>query len=188
MIVRAIERGASEERIAEALALDIESVRRRFRLLNGICKDAIELLKDKPCPMATFEILKRMAPLRQVVVAQIMVDQDNYSVALAKTALIATPEPLLVAKSKRGRPKTALSEQLARMERELTSLQAQIRSVEDTLGPDTLHLTVAKGYLAKLLGNPRVGRWLAQNRPEYLSEFQNIVEITSISPPVAAAI
>ena len=76
------------------------------------------------------------------------------------------PEPLLVAKSKRGRPKTALSEQLARMERELTSLQAQIRSVEDTLGPDTLHLTVAKGYFAKLLGNPRVGRWLVQNRLE----------------------
>ena len=62
MIARAIERGVSEERIAEALGLDPVSVRRRFRLLNGICTEAAALLADKQCPIKTFDVLRRMTP------------------------------------------------------------------------------------------------------------------------------
>ena len=78
--------------------------------------------------------------------------------------------------------KSGSADQMQRMERELANLQTQIKSVEDTLGPDTLHLTVAKGYLAKLLANARIVRWLAQHRPEYLSEFHSITEIMSTLP------
>jgi hypothetical protein len=35
----------------------------------------------------------------------------------------------------------------------------------------------AKGYLAKLLGNARVVRYLAQHHQELLSEFQKIAEL-----------
>jgi hypothetical protein len=66
------------------------------------------------------------------------------------------------------------------MERELVNLQSQTKSFEETYGVDNLHLTVAKGYIGKLLSNTRVVRWLSQNRHEYLSEFQAIMEIQSI--------
>jgi hypothetical protein len=69
----------------------------------------------------------------------------------------------------------------------LVSLQSQIKSVEDTYGIDNLHLTVATGYVAKLLGNARVVRWLAQNRHEYLSEFQSVAEIETVPPTTLAA-
>ena len=72
-------------------------------------------------------------------------------------------------------------------ERELASLQSQVKSVEDSYGIDNLHLTLAKGYVAKLLGNVRVARWLAKNREEYLTEFQAIVEIESLGGAPAAA-
>jgi hypothetical protein len=51
---------------------------------------------------------------------------------------------------------------------------------------DNLQLTLAKGYLAKLLGNAKVVRWLAQNKQEYLGEFQSIADIESIAPRAAA--
>lgn len=50
-------------------------------------------------------------------------------------------------------------------------------------GQDHLHLTVVKGYLAKLLGNARVVRYLML----HWSEFQAIADMTSTLPPEAAA-
>jgi hypothetical protein len=73
------------------------------------------------------------------------------------------------------------------MERELINLQSQVKSVEDSYGVDNLHLTVAKGYVAKLLANPRVARWLSKNSQEYVIEFQSIAEIESIGIDSKAA-
>jgi RepB plasmid partitioning protein len=182
MIVRAVDRGVPEERIAEALGLEILSVRRRFRLLDGICKEAIEILNDTPCPMKAFDILRQMASMRQIEAAELMVGQANFSTKFAQALLAATPEKQLVHIEKKIRRETtsAISEQMARMERELASLQSQVKSVEDNYGIDNLHLTVAKGYIAKLLANAKVVRWLAQNHQDYLSEFQSIAEMNLI--------
>lgn len=54
------------------------------------------------------------------------------------------------------------AESIARLERELAALQMQIKTVEESYGPDVPHLTVIKGYLAKLLANAAVVRWLAR--------------------------
>jgi transcription initiation factor IIE alpha subunit len=40
MVVKAVESGVAEERIAHALNIDVTSVRRRLRLLDGICQEA----------------------------------------------------------------------------------------------------------------------------------------------------
>ncbi len=189
MIVRAVERGVPAERIAEALGLDIVTIRRRFKMLDGICADVVEMLKDTTCPLAVFELLRLMTPIRQVEAAELMIGQNNFSTMFAKALLVATPENQLIDPRKR-KPTGATavtSEQIARMERELASLQSQVKSVEENYGVDNLHLTVAKGYVAKLLGNSRVLRWLSQNRQEYLSEFQAIAEIENIGTAKAAA-
>ena len=112
-----------------------------------------------------------------------MVGQNNFTTVFAKALLAATPEANLSIRAK-SRWSTAVtsSEQIARMERELASLQSQVKSVEETYGVDNLHLTVAKGYVGKLLGNARVVRWLTQHRQEYLTEFQAIAEIEGLMP------
>lgn len=178
MIKRAIARGVPEAAIAEALGLNIETIFRRTRLLNGICQEAVEVLKDTSAPMAVFDILRRMGPIRQVEAAELMAGQNNYSVQFAKALLAATPDAAL-AVPRRKPPKRegqVSTEQMAKMERELASLQTQVKSFEETYGVDTLHLTVARGYIRKLLGNPKVVSWLGQHRGEYLGEFRSLTD------------
>jgi hypothetical protein len=188
MIKRAIERGVPEERIAEALGLELSSVRRRSKMLNGISSEAIEYLKDTHCPLIVFDTLKRMAPIRQIEAAELMVGQNNFSGVFVKALLAATPEKMLVQTRmrKQGDINSVTSEQISRMERELASLQTQVKSVEETYGIDNLHLTVARGYIRKLLSNTTVTRWLFKHRHEYLTEFQSIAEFETIGASKAA--
>ena len=189
MIVRAIERGVSEERLAQALAVNVVSIQRRARLMDGICPEAVDLLKEAPCPLTIFDTLRKMGPLRQVEAAELMIGHNNFSQPFAMAMLAATPESQLAAGARK--PKSAASavtrEQVARLERELASLQLQTKAYEETYGIDNLHLTVAKAYLTKLLANARVVRWLAQHKPEYLSEFQAIAELTSLPTEAESA-
>lgn len=186
MIRRAIERGVPEEKIAKALDVNPESIRRKVQMLNGICDETVAILKDKSCPMAVFEILRKMNPLRQIEAAELLVNANNYSVAYASAILAGTPQAQLADGSKPKNIKGITPEAVARMESELARLQEAITSIQETYGQDHLHLTVIKGYLVKLLGNARVVRYLMQHRPEFLSEFQTITEMTSTLPPEAA--
>lgn len=186
MILRAIERGVPEEKIAKALDINPQSVRRKVRMLDGICEETVAILKDKPCPMAVFEILRKMKSLRQIEAAELLVNANNYSVAYASAILAGTPQTQLAEGSKPKRIKGITPEAMARMENELARLQESITSIQETYGQDHLQLTVIKGYLAKLLGNARVVRYLMQHRPEFLDEFQAIAEMTSTLPPETA--
>jgi len=192
MIVRAIERGVPEARLAEALGINVSAIQRRARLMDGISDDVTELLRDAPCPFAVFDVLRKMGPLRQREAAELMLGHGNFGKPFALALLAATPEGQLAAGAKRRKAPdtTAVTrEQVARLERELAGLQVQIKAVEETYGLDNLHLTVAKAYIVKLLGNAQVVRWLAQRQPEYLAEFQSIAELTSLpmEPPAEAA-
>lgn len=186
MILRAIERGVPEEKIAKALDVNVQSVQRKLRMLDGICEEAVALLKDKTCPIAVFEVLRRMKPLRQIEAVELLINANNYSVSYASAILAGTPQTQLVETDKPKRLKGMTPEAMARMERELGRLQEAITSIQDSYGKDHLQLTVVKSYLARLLGNARIVRYLVQHRPEFMAEFQAIAEITSTLPSEAA--
>ena len=179
MILKAIERGVSEEKIAAALDLSAHSIMRKAKLLDGICEEAVAILKDKPCTAAVFDALRKMKTLRQIESAELLVNANNFSVAYANAILVGTPQAQLVEASKPKKVKGITPEAMARMERELARLQEGIASIQDTYGQDHLQLTVIKGYVGKLLGNARVVRYLAQNYAEFLSEFQSITEVSA---------
>jgi hypothetical protein len=184
MIARAMDRGVSSADIADALNLQVQSVLRRSRLLEGISPEAAEMLKDTPCSMKVFDILRQMTAVRQIEAADLMIGQNNFTVMFARALRAATSENQLATtrKGKGGGKPTPSGQQIARMERELAALQTQVKSVEETYGIDNLHLTVARGYIAKLLANSRVVRWLATHQQDYLSEFQKIAEIDTLGP------
>ena len=54
MILRAVERGVPEERIARALNVNVPSIRQKRRLLEGICPAVVEIFKDRHVPINTF--------------------------------------------------------------------------------------------------------------------------------------
>jgi hypothetical protein len=187
MIVRAIERGVPEARLAEALGINVSSVQRRAHLMDGISGDVAQILRDAPCPLAVFDVLRKMKPARQREAAELMVGHNNFGRPFVMALLAATPEDQLVPGKRRRRTETAVTrEQVSRLERELAALQVQVKAIEETYGIDNLHLTVAKAYLSKLLGNAQVVRWLAQRQPDYLNEFQQIAELAAL-PSLAEA-
>ena len=186
MILRAIERGVPGEKIAKALNVKAQSVQRKARMLDGICEEASALLKDKPCPMVVFDTLRKLKAIRQIEAAELLVNANNYSSAYASAILASTPQSQLLDPKKPKQIKGITSEAMARMERELAHLHEAITSIQDSYGEEHLQLTVVKGYLAKLLRNGRIVRYLTQVRPEFLTEFQAIAEMTSTLPAETA--
>lgn len=180
MILKAIERGVPQERIAKALDINVSTIRHKRSLLEGICAEVVELLKDKHCPTNTFQSLKKMKPMRQIEVAELMVAMNNYSVSYSKALLAATPQDQLIDSEKPKSFKGISAEQIAQMESEMAKLQREMKLIEDGYGPDHLNLVLARGYLFTLIENQEVSRYLAQNNSEILSEFRRISEVVSM--------
>jgi hypothetical protein len=176
MILKAIERGVPQARLARALNINVRSLQEKTRLLDGICPEAAELLKDKHVSMTGFRVLKKMTSVRQIEAAELMVAMNKYTVSYARSLLAATPLAQLkdpaMPKAIRGVSK----EQIAMMERESANLEREVRLAERTYGADHLDLVLARGYVAKLLGNVRIVHYLARNHTEFLPEFQRIAE------------
>lgn len=175
MILKAIEKGVPEERLARALNVNISSIRHKKSLLEGMCPEVIDLLKDLHVPLNTIAELKKMKPMRQIEAAQLMVAMNKYTITYAKALLAATPESMLV------RPKKKIGslseEQISRMEQEAASLDRDFKAIENDYGADHLDLVLSVGYVARLLSSARVVRHLAQFHPDILSEFQKITEL-----------
>lgn len=187
MIVKAVERGVPEEKIAQALNVNVASIVHKKNLLDGICEEAAELLKDKIVAGGVFPVLRKMVPFRQIECATLMNDSNVYSVPYASALLAATPKSKLTNPEKPKKIKGLDEEQMARMESEMASLEREFRLIEDTYSQDVMNLTLAKGYLGTLLENSKIVRYLAQNHPEILSQFQKISEMTSLGGKDLAA-
>lgn len=185
MIVRALERGVSEARLASALDVNIAVIRRRKTMLDGVCLEVVEMLKDRPVNPHTFEVLRKMKSMRQIEAAELMLSAANFSASYAKALLAATKQNDL---AKPERPKKVggiTPEQMARMEREMESLQQDFKAVEASYGDDVLNLVISSGYLSKLLGNRKVERYLSHHHPEILTEFRAIVSAVSLDHSVS---
>jgi hypothetical protein len=68
---------------------------------------------------------------------------------------------------------------MARMEKEMESLQQDFKAVETSYGDDVLQLVIASGYLAKLIANREIEKYLVTHHAEILGEFRSIVAATS---------
>jgi len=177
MILKAIERGVPEERIAKALNVNVGSIKRKRNLLDGICPEAAEILKDKHVSINSLWELKKLAPMRQIEAVELMVAMNKYTISYAKSLVAATPEDQLVDAYKSKAIKGLNEEQIALMERESTNLEREFRLAEQSYGVDHLDLVLANGYIGSLLSNARIVRYLAQHQRDILNEFQKRAEL-----------
>ena len=179
--LKALERGVPEERLARALNVNVKSLQDKKRLLDGICPEAAELLKDKQVALTGFQILKKMKPMRQIEAAELMVTMNKSTVNYARSLLAATPASRLKDPEKPKAVKGISRQQLELMERESANLERELRLVEDTYGSDHLDLVLARGYVSKLITNARVTRYLEMYHPEFLPEFEKITETEALA-------
>ncbi|WP_297510921.1 plasmid partitioning protein RepB C-terminal domain-containing protein [uncultured Caulobacter sp.] len=187
MIVRALERGVPEEKLARALKVDVKGIKRRRNLLDGVTPEVVELLKDRAVNPVAFDVLRKMKPMRQVEVAELMVSVGNFTSAYAQALLAATRQHDLIHANKPKKVGGMTSEQMARMEREMESLTQDFKALEASYGDDVLHLVIASGYLSRLVANPEILGYLRGRHPEILDEFQAIIAATSLDRPAAGA-
>jgi hypothetical protein len=180
MIRRAVERGVTPGRLAKALNVDISHIIKKMNLLDGVCTEAAELLKDQNFSANIGAVLRKLKPTRQVECVELMVATNNISVSYAQALMVATPSNLLVGEAKPRKLAGVTPEQMAKMEREMGNLQGQFKLVEQSYGQDVLNLVLAKGYLVKLLDNEAVIRFLSQNQPDVLAEFSSLVQTVAL--------
>ncbi|MBA4274920.1 MAG: chromosome partitioning protein ParB [Alphaproteobacteria bacterium] len=180
MILEAIKRGVSEAKIARALNLNVANIVRKRNLLDGICPEAVDLLKDKMVAGNSFNALRRMKATRQIEAATLMNDAGIYSVSYVNALLAATPQSMLLNPTAPKKVKGLSEDQMARMEAEMESLHGEYRLIEDSHGTNVLNLTVARSYLASLLENQRVSKYLGNHHPEFLSQFKKITAMVSL--------
>jgi ParB-like chromosome segregation protein Spo0J len=180
MLRRAVERGVTPERLAKALNVDISQIHKKMSLLDGICPEAVEMLKDQHFSANLGAVLRKLKPTRQVECVELMLTANNMTVAYAEALLAATPPQLLVSEKRPRKMSGVTAEQMVKMEREMGNLQGQLKLVEKSYGQDVLNLVLAKGFLVKLLDNKAVVRYIRQQHPEVLEQFEAIVATTSL--------
>lgn len=176
MILKAIEKGVPPEKIAQALDVNVERIRERQRLLDGIAPEVAEMLKDRMVSKGVFACLRKMKPAKQLVAADMMVSAGCFTVNYAKMILATTRPEHLVEGAQTKRAAGVTPEDIARMEREMERLQQDYRVVEDTLGETMLVLVVAKGFVNRLLGNAAVAGYLARHHAELATELGRMME------------
>jgi hypothetical protein len=180
MILRAIKNGVTEARIARSLNVDVQSIRQKRDLLEGICAEAVQLLREKRAAANALRELRKVRPMRQIEIAELMCAANNFSVGYAKCLTASSSTEHLV-DGERGKDPRGLSpEEVSRMEHELESLGREFKLIEDSHGKNTLNLTIVVAYLRKILENARVNKHLANNYPEIATEFQKLIEAKNL--------
>lgn len=179
MILKALANGVTEERIAEALDVDVAAIRKKRHLLDGICKEAAELLKDKRVTADGFAVLRKMKPVRQLYAAEMMVASNNYSTRFARGLLAVTkPDGLVNPGEVHKRSRTTANQQSV-MEQGSDALLEDIKMVQKSYTGDLLSLTIATGYLTQMLENARIERHLLKHHPDVLQAIRGILGVVS---------
>ena len=176
MILRAIKKGLAPERIALALNVNVDRIRERQRLLDGIAPEVVDILKDRIVGQAIFKHLRKMKPVRQIAAAEMMIAANHCTENYAKM-ILATTKPDDLLEPIKGKSSVGVSPaDIARMEREMENVQRDYRRIEDDYGDTMLTLVVAKGFLGKLLANEEISTHLDKHHGDLVTELRKVVE------------
>lgn len=176
MIRRAIDQGVNEERLATALNIDIRAIRTKMNLLNGICPEVIELLKNREISPNIFPLLRKMKPLRQIECAELMLSLNNITAPYAKALLMTTEPSMLKEPTKKIKKMDNSFEAIKKIENDRANLHVQFKILEQDYAQDTLNLVLATGYLKKMLSNNNVKNYLIKNHPDIYTEFETVTK------------
>lgn len=179
MIKKAMENGVPAKRIAKALNIEVARIMEKKNLLNGICDEASEMLKDKVIAHGVFVDLKKVKPLRQIEMVEMMINSNNYKRDFMRAMLLATPENQITNPRKK---KLAVDPHAIRkLEEDTRILQRESKLVSANYGQNSLALTAAKGYIGKMVKNTRIAEYLKENYADTFALFQKFSDADSLN-------
>jgi hypothetical protein len=181
MIQKMVKNGVSEEKIARTLNINVKSIIQKRSMLDGICPEVVDLLKDKMVATSVFRYLKKMKPTRQVECVMLMTDMNDFTVRYVQALLESSKDHEIIAPPKPKVSRALSAEKRARMQEELDKLEREYKLIKDDRGQKNLVLQFTKNYLVRLLDNNHVGRFLQLNHPDIFEEFQKITDMSSLN-------
>ena len=174
MIMKAVNNGVKPEKIAAALNLSEADVKASMTLLDGINEEAADLLKDKAVSPKAIRLMRKVTGVRQIEIAELMVSAGNYTKGYAEALVLGTPKDQLVNPDEPKQKKGMTREEIGKLEAEMETLERDLKAVERSYGDNMLNLTLARGYVKKLLDKARVVRFLNANHPDIFTEFESL--------------
>jgi hypothetical protein len=175
MLVEALKCGVAEERIAAALNVNIGAIKKRVQMLDGICAEVIEMLRDRKVGLELFQVLRKMRPIGQIATVELMVLRNDYSVSFAKTRLAISPPTLLAQSSKARQIKANADAADVLLNEDTDGLIQNLKAIEETYGTDILTLTVACAFLDRLFSEQKIELYLQRHHPGNLETLKTIV-------------
>ncbi len=163
-----------------ALGISVDAIKDKANVMNGIDPSVIAKLSDKPIPKATFDVLRKMKPIRQIEAVGTMINFDNYSKKFAMSILDATPSSMIVNKGKNTPYKKDIKKTILRLEQEMATTSEETKKLQTEYGSDMLKFVIIQSYINKLLGNSKVLHWFLENEVDYLNELKRISRINSL--------
>ncbi len=183
MMVEALKSGVAEERLAATLNVNIGAIRKRVQMLDGICGEVVEMLRDRKVSLELFPLLRKMKPIGQIATVELMVLRNDYSVAFAKTRLAISPPSLLSKISKARQIKANADAADSLLNEDTDGLIQNLKAIEETYGTDVLTLTVACAYLERLFSEEKLKVYLERHHSGPLETLKTIISVMRPPPP-----
>ena len=180
MIMKAVKNGASLERIAAALNISPRHVQASMNLLIGINDEAVDLLKDKLISPQALKMMKKVTGERQVAIARMMIEANNYHTGYIEGLVLGTRKDLLVAANLPKKKKGMSAEAIAKMEQEMETLESGMKAITENYKENMFTLQTAQTYIKALLKNTRVAKYLKAKHSEISTEFENLAAAESV--------
>lgn len=174
MIVKAIRSGVKPERLAAAVYMPVHVVMGLLNLLDGINPEAAEMLKDKQMTADAIRLLRKVTSLRQIEIADVLISANNFSKSYVEALVLSSPRDQMVSPQEGKKKAGMTAEEVARMEREMEALEHDFKAIEANYTENMMSLTLARGYIKRLLENNRVLRHLRDHHSDLLTEFEAI--------------
>ncbi|MFC1535265.1 plasmid partitioning protein RepB C-terminal domain-containing protein, partial [Thermodesulfobacteriota bacterium] len=127
MIGRVIKKGVRVDRIAKVLNIDAKKIEQKSKLLDNICQEAQVLLKDKSITADAIRIFKKVIPIRQIEMAELMIAANNFTLPYTKALFAATPQNKLIKQENSKKISGITAEDMARMEREMENVKQDFK-------------------------------------------------------------
>lgn len=180
MILKAIENGVSEAKIAASLNVDVATIRMKRDLIKGICPEAVALLKDKNTSRDMLRLMAKVKPIRQIEMAELMLNAGIYTSTYARGLLMATHDDQLLDPNEHKALPGLSFDDATRMEKEMQVLEQDLQAIEDSHNRNVLNLVLITAYLRKLLDNSAIAKFLNARHADVMAEFKKLVDSASL--------
>jgi heterodisulfide reductase subunit B len=117
---------------------------------------------------------------RQVEIARLMIDANNYHAGYAEGLVLVTHKELQVSADQPKKKKGMTAESIAKMEQEMETLESGMKAITENYKENMFTLQTASTYIKALLKNTRVAKYLKAKHAEIATEFQNLAAAESV--------